>query len=100
MKGNTNIDDFVGRLPAECRGISIQSRCRTALQHFEVGNDMVVVLLTKMPGDRCRAWRMRKCEYWHLQPRYGSRDRYIRENMPPTMEGRTNELPAPELSLF
>lgn len=100
MEGNTNIEEFVGRLPAECRGISIPPRCRTVLQHFEVGKEMVVVLLTKMPGDRCRAWRMKIWEYWQLRPRYGSRDRYIRENMPPTMEGRTNERPAPELSLF
>lgn len=97
---NERIIEFTGRLPHECRTLGILPGHRMTLQHMKVGKEMWVVLLTTMPGDHCRAWRMPLGEYWHLKPRYGSRDRFIRENIPPVMEGGRNPEKARELSLF
>lgn len=94
------INDFKEQLPAECRAITIEPRHRTALQHVRVGGSVWVVLLTAMPGQRCQAWRLGVGEYWGLQPRYGSRDRFVRENMQPTLEGDANPQRHAELSLF
>lgn len=77
-------------LPDECKDIVIKPRHKVALEHRFVGNDVWVVLLTKMPGQRSKAWKLTKGEYWRLQPKHGTRDRFIRENYPPIMEGPPN----------
>ena len=60
------------------------------LQHVAVGADMWVVLLTTMPGDSPKAWRLSRGEYWQIQPKHEYRDRWIRENLPPTLEADRN----------
>lgn len=91
---------FLSKLPEPCQNLAILPRHRMALQHFTVGEHIWVVLLTRMPGDSCKAWRMPKWEYWRLQPKYGSRDRYIRENVPPYILSEANPSPPREQSLF
>lgn len=59
-----------------------------------------VVLLTTMPGKRCQAWHLKKGDYWSLQPKHGTRDRHIRENFPPTIEGEQNPEKPRQLSLL
>ena len=82
--------DFISQLPLQCQGLTIQPRHRVALEHFAVDDDIWVVLLTFMPGDSNKAWRLSKWQYWNLQPKHGTRDRYVRENLPPTIEGKRN----------
>lgn len=91
---------FLSQLPEPCRELVIQPRHRVALQHFTVDGHIWVVLLTRMPGDSCKAWMMPKWEYWKLRPKYGSRDRYIRENFPPHILGEVNPQIPQLASLF
>jgi len=83
--------DFIQQLPTECQSLTIKPKHKVALDHFLLDDGSVwVVLLTKMPGDCPKAWKMTKREYWNLQPKHGTRDRYIRENFTPTISGRMN----------
>lgn len=83
--------DFIKQLPTECQNLTIEPRHKVALDHFLLDDGSVwVVLLTKMPGDCPKAWKMTKREYWNLQPKHGTRDRFIRENFTPTISGKTN----------
>lgn len=75
--------NFINLLPTECAGLAIQPGHRMLLTHQKVGTDMWVVLLTRMPGDHCKAWKMPLQEYWALEPKHGTRDRYVRENLVP-----------------
>lgn len=97
---NTVVADFKAQLPGECQALEIMAGRRTLLAHVKAEGMMWVVLLTTMPGDCCKAWRMPPGEYWQLQPRYGSRDRFIRENMAPAIKGRANAGKARQTSLF
>ncbi len=81
---------FKQKLPQQCQDIDILPRHKVSLEHRAVGEDMWVVLLTTMPGDSCKAWKLNKKEYWQIEPKHGTRDRYIRENYPPTIEGPKN----------
>ena len=95
-----NNSELLRQLPAECQALSIEPRHKVALEHFFLNDGTVwVVLLTKMPGDCPKAWRMSRREYWELNPKHGTRDRYIRENIPPTLTGAKNPLSIP-LFLF
>jgi hypothetical protein len=84
------ISSFKQKLPQQCQDIDILPRHKVALEHRAVGEEMWIVLLTTMPGDACKAWKLHKKEYWSLEPKHGSRDRYIRENYPPYIEGQKN----------
>lgn len=92
-------------LPVECQSLTIAPRHKVLLEHVPVGNEMWVVLLTDMPGDNDKAWRLTKKGYWNLQPKHESRDRYVRAWIQPTFEGEPNP-PKPQkpkmetLSLF
>lgn len=77
-------------LPPECRHLSIAPRHKVLLEHVPVGGDMWVVLLTDMPGDRDKAWRMTKREYWDIQTLHESRDRWVRNRFQPTFQGTLN----------
>jgi hypothetical protein len=92
--------EFLSQLPEECQDIKIEPRHKVALHHRTVGNDIWVVLLTTMPGDNNKAWKLRKGEYWQLGPKHGTRDRWIRENLPPLVEGRKNPSKPKMLFLF
>ena len=82
---------LLSQLPQECRTLTIEPRHKVALDHFLMTDGTVwVVLLTTMPGDSPKAWHMTKREYWSLQPKHGTRDRYIRENFTPTIVGTAN----------
>lgn len=88
---NANNIELLRQLPAECQSLVIEPRHKVALDHFLMEDGMVwVVLLTDMPGDSPKAWHLTKREYWGLQPKHGTRDRYIRENFKPALVGRQN----------
>lgn len=94
------IETFRRQLPGECRLMEILPRHKTLLAHVKAGGYMWIVLLTTMPGRSCKAWRLMAGEYWSIQPKYGNRDRFIRENYRPVIESACNpELPQ-QRSLF
>lgn len=83
---------FIAQLPEECQSISIEPRHKVALEHFLLMDGTAwVVLLTEMPEQSDMAWRMTKREYWGIQPKHELRDRWIRENLKPTIEGPQNK---------
>ena len=43
---------------------------------------------------------MTKREYWSIQPKHGTRDRYIRENMQPTISTTANPQKPQQQSMF
>lgn len=95
------MNQFLAQLPAECQTLSIAPRHRVALQHFIVSDGTVwVVLLTTMPGDRPKAWHLTRRDYWSLQPKHGTRDRYVRENIEPTITGDVNPPRIRQLALL
>jgi hypothetical protein len=71
--------------------MAIKPGHKVELAHVRDGADILVVLLTTMPGDCCKLWRIPAAEYWQLNPKHGTRDRYIRENRPPTLAGAKNQ---------
>lgn len=79
------MNNFIKLLPTECAGLAILPGHRMLLTHQKVGTDMWVVLLTRMPGDHCKAWKISLKDYWALEPKHGTRDRYVRENLEPTI---------------
>jgi len=92
---------LLSKLPAECQALSIEPRHKVALDHFLLVDGTVwVVLLTRMPGDCPKAWHMTKREYWSIQPKHGTRDRYIRENMQPTIRTTVNPQKPQQQSMF
>lgn len=86
------MNDFISQLPVECQALKIEPRHKVALDHFFTAEDadVWVVLLTTMPGDCPKAWHLTRREYWSIQPKHGTRDRYIRENLEPTITGKQN----------
>lgn len=94
------MNEFIKSLPIPCQTIQIKPRHKIALEHFQVLNDIWVVLLTLMPGDSSKAWRLTKKEYWTLQPKHGTRDRFIRENYTPTIQAAANPAKPVQTSLF
>lgn len=91
--------EFLSQLPPECQSIRIAPRHKIALEHFKVGGEIWVVLLTTMPGDSNKAWKFSQGAYWQMNPKHGTRDRYIRENFPPLYEGTRNPPKAEALTL-
>lgn len=87
----THIQQFMRQLPPSCAGIAIKPGRKVELTHIRDGADILVILLTTMPGDCCKMWRIPSGEYWQLNPKHGTRDRYIRENRTPTLSGAKNQ---------
>ena len=82
--------DLLSQLPDECRPV-VKPRHKVALEHYLREDGTVwVVLVTRMPSDSSKAWHMTKGEYFRIQPKHGTRDRWIRENMPPTLQAEAN----------
>ncbi len=99
MKGSTI--SFIRKLPLCSQGVYIQPRCKTDLSHhFAPDGSVWVVLLTEMPGKRCQAWHLSRSNYYSLEPKHGSRDRFIREHMEPVIEGERNPPKPMQLLLF
>lgn len=92
--------EFLSQLPVECQDIQIRPRCKVALEHRTTEGDVWVVLLTRMPNQPSRAWKLSKGEYYRLMPKHGTRDRYIRENMQPTIESKPFNVVPKQDSLF
>lgn len=80
--------------------MEIPPRHKTLLAHVKAGGHVWVVLLTTMPGRSCKAWMLAAWEYWSLQPKYGSRDRFIRENYRPSVESPCNPAKPRQMLLF
>ena len=92
---------FIRRLPPCSRSVAIQPRCKTDLSHhFDMDGSIWVVLLTEMPGKRCQAWHLSRSDYYSLEPKHGSRDRFVREHMQPVIEGEPNPPKPMQLLLF
>ena len=92
---------FIRKLPLCSRGVYIQPRCKTDLSHhFDMAGSIWVVLLTEMPGKRCQAWHLSRTDYYSLEPKHGSRDRFVREHMQPVIEGEKNPSNPTQLLLF
>lgn len=95
-----NNASLISKLPKECQTLQIKPRHKVALEHFAISDGTIwIVLLTSMPGDFPKAWHMTKQEYWKIQPKHGTRDRWIRENIPPTISEKPNP-PKPIQQLF
>jgi hypothetical protein len=92
---------FIQRLPPCSRSVAIKPRCKTGLSHhFDTDGSVWVVLLTEMPGKRCQAWHLSRKNYYSLEPKHGSRDRFVREHMQPVIEGEKNPPKPMPLLLF
>ncbi len=92
---------FIRKLSLCSQGVYIQPRCKTDLSHhFAPDGSVWVVLLTEMPGKRCQAWHLSRSNYYSLEPKHGSRDRFIREHMEPVIEGERNPPKPMQLLLF
>ena len=77
---------FMAQLPEQCRDIDILPHHKVALEHRIVGNDVWVVLLTRMPNKPSQAWKLSKKEYYAIYDTHVSRDRYVRNRLTPTIE--------------
>ena len=99
MKNSTL--SFIQRLPPCSQHVAIKPRCKTDLSHhFAPDGTVWVVLLTEIPGKRCQAWHLSRADYYSLEPKHGSRDRFVREHMEPTIEGEKNPSNPTQLLLF
>jgi hypothetical protein len=97
-----NVNSFINMLPPTINraGLVVKTGCRTLLTHVWDGDSVWVILLTAMPGKRCQAWQMTRSAYLNIVPKYGSRDRWVRENMQPTIVGDVNPSKPCQLLLF
>jgi len=93
---------LLAQLPQELWSLQIAQGHKVLLHHQKVGGDMWVVLLTDMPDQQDRAWRMTTGEYWGIETLHESRDRWVRGRFAPTYTGGTNppKQVAKVLSLF
>ena len=76
-------------LPPSCSYIEILPRHRTRLEVVRPSDSSPyywVVLLTIMPNQSAKAWRLEPPEYYRIQPKHETRARWIREHLPPTFE--------------
>ena len=87
-------------LPQELKDLKIEERHKVLLVTRKVDAEMWTVLLTDMPGQCPQAWRMSVGYYFQIMPKHGTRERWIRENLPPTYETEANEKPTPMLSFL
>lgn len=92
--------DFLQQLPGRCRELAIAPRCKTLLTHVWMGQIVWVVLLSEMPGKRCQAWKLGRQDYLDIMPKHGPRDRWVRENLTPDVEGAENPKEPQQLLLF
>ena len=88
---NENNKKLLAMLPQELKELKIEERHKVLLVSKKVGAMMWTVLLTEMPGQCPSAWTMPIGEYWKIQPKHGTRERWIRENLKPTYTAPTNE---------
>lgn len=76
-------------LPQSCSHIGILPRHRTRLEVVkpsEASPFFWVVLLTIMPNQSAKAWKLEPPEYYRIQPKHETRARWVREHLPPTFE--------------
>lgn len=78
-------------LPEQLRNLEIEPRHKVMLVSRRIDREMWTVLLTEMPGQSPRAWKMSAGDYFAILPKHGTRERWIRENLPPTYETEANE---------
>ncbi len=92
--------DLLSQLPEDCRPV-VKPRHKVALEHYLMPDGFVwVVLVTMMPGDSSKAWHMSRGDYFGIRPKHGTRDRWVRENMPPTLRADNNQTDTATLFLF
>lgn len=97
---NKNNIYLLEKLPDELRHLSIEPGHKMLLTRWRLGNDVWVVLLTLMPGQKPMAWKLSPGEYYKINPKHGSRERWIRENLAPTIEAPANENKPRQLMLM
>ena len=87
---NENNKKLLTMLPQELKDLIIEPRHKVLLVSRKVGAMMWTVLLTEMPGQCPSVWTMPISEYWNIQPKHGTRERWIRENLKPTYTAPAN----------
>lgn len=78
--------DFLALLPAMCHGASIAPGKRTSLGVYYGMREIWAVLLTDMSGDTDKAWRLTHSQWEAIHPKHGSKARWVRENITPTVQ--------------
>ena len=87
---NENNKKLLTMLPQELKDLKIEDRHKVLLVSKKLGAMIWTVLLTDMPGQCPSAWTMQIGEYWKIQPKHGTRERWIRENLKPTYTAPAN----------
>lgn len=91
-----NHDEFLKRLPPECQSLRISERKKMALEPFFLPQGVIVVLIDDRPGSKDMAWKVSWERWKELNPKHGSRVRYIREHLPPDLESPAHLRKQPE----
>lgn len=97
---NRNNTQLLEMLPEELRQLSILPRHKTLLTRRRIGEWIWIVLLTEMPGQKPMAWKLTPQHYYSINPKHGSRERWVRENLPPDFQADANPKRFIQLSLL
>lgn len=73
-------------LPNELQDLKIQPNHKVLLTHRRINNDIWVVLLTNMPGQSDKAWKLHVNDYYNINSLHESYDRWVRNRLKPTFE--------------
>ena len=76
---------ILDRLPYECGNVKIKPRHWTTLEHRFVNGTVWIVYLNSKNGKN-KAWKLPVQEYLRLEPKHGTRDRFVKENFRPELE--------------
>ena len=81
-------EEFLRQLPPECQSLSIEPRKKMALQPFFLPQGVIVVLIDDRPGSKDMAWKVDWQRWKEMNPKHGTRVRYIREHLKPDIESQ------------
>lgn len=87
--------DTIRYILSRCPFITIAPGHWTTLQHCFIDGYVYVVYLNRRNGIS-KVWRLSQDEYRALEPKHGSRDRFVSENFPVFLYHRRFE----QLTLF
>ena len=74
----------IEQLPKVMAGLSIEPGHKTLLTHQQYEGHVYVVLLTDMPGQTDKIWVLNSKDYYGIYSLHESRDRWVRNRIPPT----------------
>ena len=74
----------IEQLPKVMAGLSIEPGHKTLLTHHYHEGNVYVILLTDMPGQTDKIWILDSKEYYRIYSLHESRDRWVKNRIPPT----------------